>query len=124
MDRIEDRKKLLSTALNQSFVDDYSAYRNIVNNINDDFKTLSIDYEWTYDEFCVKFLDESMAKLEESDIFKFTNFKDFYSNFWNFNLVVIREIIINKFEELDYDYSKYESLINSKNYIDSQHIKN
>ena len=105
---VEERKKILTQALNQSFVDDYNAYKSIIDNINSDLKELNIDYQWTYDEFCVEFLNESMKKLEEIDIFRSTNFQDFYRNFWDFNLIVVRDIIMNKFNELGYDYKEFE----------------
>jgi hypothetical protein len=124
MDKVNDRKKLLSQALNQSFVDDYNAYRNIVDNINADFKLLLIDYEWSYNDFCVDFLNESISKLDKIDIFKYSTFEDFYSNFWNFNIIVINDIIMNKFQSLGYDYSKYEKLSNNQKYLDSIETKN
>ena len=79
--------------------------------------------EWTYDEFCVSFLNESLNKLEQIDIFQSTSFEDFYKNFWNFNLVVVRSIIIDKCKELGYDYKKFENDGN-KNFLKNIHLNN
>lgn len=117
LNKTEERKKLLTIVLNKSFVDDYGAYKSIVVNINKDFKRLEIDYEFNYDQFCISFLNKSLNEFEEANIFKHKNFKDFYTNFWNFNIFVIKNIIMDKFDELGYDYSKYKNLINDTNYI-------
>ncbi len=109
---VQENKELLLKALTQSFVDDYTAYKKIVENINCDFNKLEIDYQWTYDEFCVNFLNESMKKLEQIDIFKELSFDQFYKNFWKFNLIVVRTIIISKFDELGYNFEEYDSLSN------------
>jgi len=124
MRNIEERKETVSQALKQSFVDDYSAYKNIIKNINSNFKEFEIDYEWSYDDFCITFLTESLDKLDYIDIFQYATFDDFYNNFWNFNLIVVRTIIIKKCEELGYDYSKFEEQINNQNYLDSPQVKN
>lgn len=124
MNDLNQKKQVLTDALTQSFVDDYDAFRSIVNNINDDFKVLEMDYEYTYDTFCVNFLEESLNKLEEEDIFKYTNFKDFYENFWSFNLFVIKTLLIKKFAELGYDYDEYDKLINKTEYISGLNEKN
>ena len=124
MNDTEENKKLLLQSLTQSFVDDYLVYKNMVERINNDFDTLELDYQWTYDEFCVNFLNESMKKLEEINIFKFLNFEDFSKNFWKFNLIVIRTIIINKFDELGYNYDEFESLHQNSKFLDKPHIKN
>lgn len=104
---VQENKQLFLSALNQSFVDDYKVYKGIVGNINEDFKKYEINYEWSYDDFCINFLDETMKKLEKVDIFKHVNsFEDFYHNFWKFNLDVVRTIIINKIVELGYNHEK------------------
>jgi len=117
MKNIRDKKKLLTEALNTSFVDDYNTYKIIIDTINNDFKELNIDYEWSYDQFCVDFLNKSINNLDHIDIFSHGNLNDFYKNFWKFNLIVIKEIIINKFDELGYDYNEFENLLNKQKYI-------
>lgn len=121
---IEENKKILSEALKNSFVDDYPSYKKIIDNINNDFEELKIDFKWSYDQFCVDFLNESMKKIEEVDIFRYKNFEDFYMNFWNFNLIIVRTILLNKFEELGYDYKKIKKDFNTQYYYDDFTRKN
>jgi len=118
---IKNNKELLHDALNQAFVDDYNSFNNIVIKINKDMKVLEIDYQWSYNDFCVEFLDESMKKIEQVDIFNYNSFDDFNRNFWKFNLIVVRTIIANKFDELGYDY---ESYINRLYFLNNPQVNN
>jgi len=114
---VDVRKKLLLESLKQSFVDDYDVYKNIIKQINNNFDELKLDYQWTYDNFCIEFINMSMEKLEKIDIFRYPNFNKFVSNFWKFNMIIIKTIIINKFEELEYDYKKNIPLINKSHFL-------
>jgi len=122
--KVEERKDLLLQSLKQSFVDDYDIYKNIVEQINSDFEKLELGYRWTYDEFCVNFLNVSIQKLEEIDIFRYPNFSEFVKNFWKFNLIIIRTVIINKFEELGYDYEKNLTSVRESYFLDNPQLKN
>jgi len=122
--KVEERKDLLLQSLKQSFVDDYDVYKNIVEQINSDFEKLELGYRWTYDEFCVNFLNVSIQKLEEIDIFRYPNFSEFVKNFWKFNLIIIRTVIINKFEELGYDYEKNLTSVRESYFLDNPQLKN
>lgn len=119
------QKELLYESLNQSFVDDYATFYKIITKINEDMILLGVDYQWSYNDFCVEFLDESMKKIEQVDIFNYNSLDDFnqnfWVNFWKFNLVIIRSVIANKFDDLGYDYEKY---VNRLYFLNNPQISN
>jgi hypothetical protein len=109
---IEERKKFLETALINSFVEEYDAYKKTVNFINNDLSEYNINFQYTYDEFCISFLNETLKNAENSDIFSFNDFGQFYINFWKFNLYNLQCMLTTKLEELGY---KYEDFYNKSN---------
>jgi hypothetical protein len=117
MSDLDDRKEILKEAFNKSFVDDYEVYKSIILKINAEFKELDIDYEFTYDEFCVDFLNETLENLKKIDVFEYETFQEFYSNFWDFNLYVIRMVLKNKIEKLGYDFEEFQRKLNTKSYL-------
>lgn len=117
MSGLNERRQILKESFNKSFVDDYEVYKSIIQSINDEFKELGIEYEFTYDEFCVSFLKETMENLKKIDILNYKNFQDFYFNFWDFNLYVIREVLKKKIESLGYDFEEIHQKMLTKNYF-------
>lgn len=117
------RKEILESALVKSFVEDYREYKNTIKFINNDFKKSDIKFQYSYDQFCVDFLNETLKNLETTDIFKYENFSDFYSNFWKFNLYNLKSMLSSKLTELGYEYEDFykksdiKKKIN-KNYLD------
>lgn len=97
---IEEKKETLKSALIDSFVNDNQSYKNTIKSINDDLKKFNIDYQYTYDEFCVDFLNESLLNIEKNDIFEHDINKDFYSNFWLFNLMTLQSMLSKKIYNL------------------------
>lgn len=120
---IEDKKRIIESALTNSFVDDYRAYRNTLDIINKDLKKSKIKYQYTYDEFCVDYLTESLNNLEEIDIFLVGSSEQFYNNFWKFNLYNLQCMLNKKLESLGYDFSKYYKNSEVKKAIDSPPAK-
>ena len=104
---IEERKRIVEHALTNSFVDDYKAYKNTLDIINMDLKKSNIEFQYTYDEFCVDYLNESLQNIQEIDIFKGDNFDQFYANFWRFNLYNLQCMLNRKLEALGYDFDKF-----------------
>lgn len=119
MSDLEERKKILTEAFNKSFVDDYDVYKSIISKINSEFKDMNIDYEFTYDEFCVEFLNETIENLKKVDIFEYQTFQEFYYHFWDFNLYVIRIVLKKKIESLGYDFDDFQRRLITKDYMSS-----
>jgi hypothetical protein len=105
--KVNERKKVLKSALVNSFVDDYKSYKNAVEYINTDLSNAHIDFQYTYDEFCIDFLDETLKNLDKVDIFDAEKYNQFYSNFWSFNLHTLQSMLTHKLKKLGY---KYEDL--------------
>jgi hypothetical protein len=96
---MSERKNILKNALINSFVDDYKSYRDIVDAINKNLTELNIDYQYTYDEFCTDFLDETLKNIDKMDLSKI-NQNNFFVNFWKFNIYNIQSMLNNKIENL------------------------
>lgn len=100
---MEERKQVLEKALINSFVDEYASYKNIVKIINKDLKRSEINYKYTYNEFCLEFLNESLKNIEKIDIFSNADhFSQFLVNFYQFNLYILQSMFKNKIEDLGY----------------------
>ena len=104
---IEERKKVIHDALITSFVDDYKAYKSTIKIVNKDLKKSKINFQYSYDQFCVDFLNQSLSNIQDFDIFKVSNFNQFYINFWQFNLYNLQCMLSRKLEELGYDFNEF-----------------
>ena len=113
--KTEERKTFLKNALTNSFVDDYKAYKNTMIFINNDLKECDIDFQYTYDEFCISFLNESLNSLDEIDIFTISQNDKFFLNFLNFNLYNLHSMINKKIKELGYNDDYFYIRSNEKN---------
>ena len=117
--RIYERKKVIKEALVSSFVDDHKAYKKTISIINQELYDNNIKYQYTYDEFCIDFLNQSLIEIENVDIFNFDEYESFYSNFWIFNLYNIKNMLSTKLNELGYKYDdiykKYDDINNILN---------
>ena len=78
--------------------------------VNNDLKESNINFKYTYDEFCVEFLNETLENIENIDIFNFEQFNQFYINFWNFNLYTLQSMLNKKIDSLGY---KFEDFFNT-----------
>ena len=102
--KIDERKEKLKLALTNSFVDDYKAYKNIIRNINKDFKKLNINFKYSYNQFCVEFLNESLKQIESVDIFEEVDqYNEFFINFYNFNLYILQNMLKSKINNLGFN---------------------
>jgi len=118
---IEERKKVLKTALINSFVDDYTAYKNTIDFINKDLSNSNIKYQYSYDEFCVEFLNETLTNLEDIDIFTDKN-NDFFINYWKFNLYNLQCMLNKKLCELGYKYEDFYKTSGIKQKINKKYL--
>lgn len=100
--KIEDRKNTIKNALIESFLNDHKAYENTISFINKDLSDANINFQYSYNEFCVDFLNESLLGVEDNDIFIYENFNDFYSNFFEFNLSTIEKMLSKRLNKLGY----------------------
>ena len=119
---IEERKSVLKTALINSFVDDYSAYKNTIEFINKDLIESNIEYQYSYDEFCVEFLNETLINLEDIDIFTVEQYNQFYINFWQFNLYNLQCMLNRKLNKLGYKYEDFYKTSNIKQKINKKYL--
>ena len=119
---IEERKKVLKNALINSFVDDYSAYKNTIQFINKDLIESNISFQYSYDEFCIEFLNETLENIEEVDIFTADKYNDFYVNFWQFNLYNLQCMLTKKLNNLGYKYQDFYDNSNIKEKIDKKYL--
>lgn len=101
---VKDRQNTIKDALIESFVNDRNAYKNTIAFINKDLSDANIDYQYSYDEFCVDFLNESLLGIESNDIFIYEKFHDFYTNFYEFNLVTLQNMLTKKLKNLGYSF--------------------
>lgn len=118
---IEERKEILKTALTYSFVEDYKEYKSTVEFINNDLKKSNIDYQYTYDEFCIDFLNQTLKNIEEIDIFSFNEYNQFYINFWQFNLYNLQCMLTKKVNELGYNFEDFFDASSIKGKINNKH---
>ena len=119
---IEERKSVLKTALINSFVDDYTAYKNTIEFINKDLSGSSIAFQYSYDEFCVEFLNETLINLEDIDIFTVDQDNQFYINFWQFNLYNLQCMLNRKLNTLGYEYEDFYKTSNIKQKINKKYL--
>jgi hypothetical protein len=99
---LEERKKVIKEALTTSFVDDYKDFKYTVSLLNKDLKKVKIDFKYSYDEFCVDFLNQTLKTIEDVDIFD-GEFGQFYDNFWKFNLYNLQSMVNKKLDEVGVD---------------------
>jgi hypothetical protein len=127
---VEDRKKIIKTALINSFVDDYKAYKTTIEFINNDLKKSKIKFKYKYNDFCVEFLDMTLKNIENFDIFTAEGYSQFYINFWQFNLYNLQCMLNLKLDELGYKFEDFyknsdiKQKVNKKYIIDIKGIKN
>lgn len=119
---VEERKNVLKAALINSFVDDYTAYKNTIDFINKDLSGSSIAFQYTYDEFCVEFLNETLINLENIDIFTVDKYNEFYRNFWKFNLYNLQCMLNKKLDTLGYKYEDFYKKSNIKETINKKYL--
>jgi hypothetical protein len=119
---VDDRKKVLHFALTTSFVDDYKAYKNTIEFINKDLSESNIDFQYTYDEFCVEFLNQTLKNLEDIDIFSFNEYNQFYVNFWQFNLYNLQCMLNTKLDGLGYKFEEFYNNSTIKQNIDKKYL--
>jgi hypothetical protein len=97
---LEERKNLLKTALTMSFVDNHKDYKSTILLLNKDLKKMKIDFKYTYDQFCIELLNQSLNAVENVDIFDADSYEQFFENFWKFNFYNLQCIINKKLDEL------------------------
>ena len=119
---IEERKKVIHDALITSFVDDYKAYKSTIKIVNKDLKKSKINFQYSYDQFCVDFLNQSLSNIQDFDIFKVSNFNQFYINFWQFNLYNLQCMLNRKLNTLGYEYEDFYKTSNIKQKINKKYL--
>ena len=119
----EERKIILKNALINSFVDDYSAYKSTIKFINNDLKTSNINFEYSYDEFCTDFLNETLSNIEDIDIFNEISYNNFYINYWQFNLFNLQCMLHKKLLTLGYKYEDFYKNSNIKEKVKKKYLK-
>lgn len=120
---IEERKNILKSALINSFVDDYSAYKNTIKFINNDLNESNIKFQYSYDQFCADFLNQTLINIEDIDIFNADQYNQFYVNFWQFNLYNLQCMLNNKLAELGYKYDDFYKNSNMREKIKKKYLK-
>jgi hypothetical protein len=95
---ISNKKELLKSALIQSFVDSHDIYMNAINFINSDLELYNINFKYTYDNFCIDFLNYALSNIEKNDIFNETNIDNFYYKFCQFNLKIFEDMLNEKID--------------------------
>lgn len=63
---IQIKKKELKDKLeNELYVDTYSTFKNSISLINEALKSFDINYQYTYDKFCIDFTEECLLYQDE-----------------------------------------------------------
>ena len=102
--KIEERKEILREALINSFIEEYKSYKNIVKIINKDLRKSKIDFKYSYNDFCIDFLNESLKNIEKIDIFSDkAQFNEFLINFYQFNLYILQTMLKNRLNNITYE---------------------
>ena len=99
----DEQKQFLKKALIDSFVNEHKAYKKTIEFINLDLTSSDIDYQYSYDEFCVDFLEQTLKNIDSIDIFNYDEFSQFYTNFWHFNLYNLQSMLSTKLNNLGYN---------------------
>jgi ATP-dependent exoDNAse (exonuclease V) beta subunit len=100
---LEERKNLLKTALTMSFVDNHKDYKSTISLLNKDLKKMKINFKYTYDQFCIELLNQSLDTVENVDIFDADSYEHFFENFWKFNFYNLQCIINKKLDDIGFD---------------------
>jgi len=114
---IDEKKKVLKQALVNSFVEDSKAYKNTIEFINNDFFNSNINFKYTYDEFCVEFLNQTLLNIENIDIFNYSG-GQFFNNFFKFNIYNLQCMLSEKLYKLGYKYDDYYNNSDMKENLD------
>lgn len=122
--KVEDRKEIIKTALINSFVDDYEAYKNTIEFINNDLKNSEINFQYSYDDFCISFLNETLKNIESIDIFTIKEYDQFYINFWQFNLYNLQSMLNKKLEDLGYKFEDFYEKSKIKQKVNKKYLRN
>ena len=104
---VEERIKVVKDSLITSFVEGYKAYKNTIELINKDFKKSNIHFRYSYDQFCLDYLNQSLDYTKAVDIFKITNYAQFGMNFEQFCLYNVECMVCVKLEKMGYNFQKY-----------------
>jgi hypothetical protein len=99
---MEYEKNILKEALIDSFVNEHSSYKKTIEIINSDLNKFNINFQYTYDQFCIDFLNQTLENIDNINIYD-KNFANFYIEFWHFNLYNIQSMINKKLTELGYN---------------------
>ena len=82
----------------------------------------NITFQYSYDEFCTEFLNETLENIEDVDIFTADKYNDFYVNFWQFNLYNLQCMLTKKLNNLGYKYQDFYDNSNIKEKIDKKYL--
>lgn len=96
-------KLAMKRALISSFVEDSINYKNVISTLNNELKEFKIDSKYTYDVFCIEFLNQSLDNLDNTDLFDVEKYDQLQENFKNFNLYNIQCVIDKKLDEVGLD---------------------
>lgn len=117
-----ERKKVIKVALTNSFVEDSKAYKHTIEFINKDLEKSNINFQYSYDEFCIEFLNETLINIEDIDIFTVDGYDQFYINFWQFNLYNLQCMLNKKLDELGYNFEEFYEKSIMKEKVNKKYI--
>lgn len=120
--KIEERKEIIRSALINSFVEDSKAYKSTIKFINRDLKKSKVNFQYSYDEFCIEFLNQTLTNIENIDIFTVEGYNQFYVNFWQFNLYNLQCMLNKKLDELGFKYEDFYKNSSIKDKINKKYI--
>jgi len=119
---ITQKKELLKEILTTSFVDDFKKYKKTIKLINNDLKKSDINFQYSYDNFCIDFLNETLKNIQHIDIFNSDEYEQFYINLWQFNFYNLKCMINKKLDDLGYENSNFFEQSNIRKNINKKYL--
>jgi len=94
---LDKRKRIIKNILTNSFVNDYHGNKKVVAKFNGRLRKLNIPVNYSYDAFCIEFLNSALKSADHRDFFIAVSFDEFYGKLSKFNRILIKDMEINKF---------------------------
>lgn len=63
---IDNKKKNIEEELSYVFVEKYDFFKDIINKINNIFKKYDINYQYTYNNFCIEYINKCKEIIDNN----------------------------------------------------------
>jgi hypothetical protein len=96
-------KIFMERILIYTFAECSNDYKRIVLLLNKDLKKFKIDFKYTYDAFCIEYLNQFLDNFDNTDIFDYAKQDQFDENYRKFHLYNIQCMIDKMLDKVGLD---------------------